>query len=223
MTALSIFSPVFPLHFSGPRHNIVFALPFFRRDLPVLFGERIRLRAPVASDFKQWTALRRESRDFLTPWEPRWSPDELEHSAWKIRLGRYREEIAQGSSLPFFIFDITGAVLLGGITLSNIRRGVAQTGTIGYWIGERFAGQGLMQEAVRLVVNHAFEGLRLHRVEAACIPDNERSVRVLENAGFRNEGIARSYLKINGVWQDHCLYAIVSTDLTPSDSRGRRL
>jgi ribosomal-protein-alanine N-acetyltransferase len=198
----------------------MFALPFLRRDLPVLVGERVRLRAPVASDYRQWARLRGESRAFLEPWEPAWVPDELDYSAWRLRLGRYREDIAQGSGMPFFIFNSAGVRLYGGITLSNIRRGVAQTGSIGYWIGEQFAGKGYMQEAVRLVVNHAFEGLRLHRVEAACIPTNARSIRVLEKARFRREGMARSYLKINGVWQDHSLYAIIASDLTPANNKG---
>ena len=201
----------------------MFALPFLRRDLPVLVGERVRLRVPVASDYRQWARLRGESRAFLEPWEPSWAPDELDYSAWRLRLGRYREDVAQGSGIPFFIFDTSGERLYGGITLSNIRRGVAQTGSIGYWIGERFAGRGYMHEAVRLVVGHAFDSLRLHRVEAACIPTNERSVRVLEKARFRREGMARSYLKINGVWQDHCLYAIVADELTPAKNKGRAL
>jgi len=198
----------------------MFALQFFRRDLPVLVGERVRLRAPLVGDFRQWATLRSESRSFLEPWEPTWSPDELDYGAWRLRLGRYREDIAQGSGMPFFIFSKIGDKLYGGITLSNIRRGVAQTGSLGYWIGAQHAGQGFMQEAVRLVVDHAFDGLRLHRVEAACIPTNTRSVRVLEKAGFQREGVARSYLKINGVWQDHSLYAIVADDLTPAKKKG---
>ncbi len=186
----------------------------------MLVGERVRLRAPALGDFRQWTSLRSESRSFLEPWEPSWSPDELDYSAWRLRIGRYREDIAQGSGIPFFLFSTIGDKLYGGITLSNIRRGVAQTGSLGYWIGARYAGQGFMQEAVRLVVEHAFDGLRLHRVEAACIPTNTRSVRVLEKAGFQREGVARSYLKINGVWQDHSLYAIVANDLTPAKKKG---
>jgi ribosomal-protein-alanine N-acetyltransferase len=198
----------------------VFALPFLRRDLPVLVGERVTLRAPMTGDYRQWAALRGQSRPFLEPWEPSWAPDELDYSSWRLRLGRYREDIAQGTGMPFFIFDAPGRRLYGGITLSNIRRGVAQTGNLGYWIGAQFAGNGFMQEAVRMVVNHAFDTLRLHRVEAACIPTNMRSVRVLEKAGFEREGMARSYLKINGAWQDHCLYAIVASDLTPARKKG---
>jgi ribosomal-protein-alanine N-acetyltransferase len=190
----------------------MFALPFFRRDLPVLNGERVRLRTPTNSDYLQWAELRRESRVFLEPWEPRWTDDELDKSGWRLRLGRYREDLAQGTAVAFFIFDRKTGQLLGGITLGNIRHGVAQTGHIGYWMGERFAGRGYMLEAVRLVADYAFTTLRLHRIEAACIPGNERSVRVLEKAGFQREGLLRSYLRINGVWQDHHLYALIAGD-----------
>ena len=190
----------------------MFALPFFRRDLPVLIGQRTKLRMPTAADYQQWADLRLESRAFLEPWEPRWTEDELDRSAWRQRLGRYREDMAQGAAVAFFICDRMTNQLLGGITLGNIRHGVAQTGHIGYWMGERFAGRGYMLEAVRLVADYAFNTLHLHRIEAACIPGNERSVRVLEKAGFQREGLLRSYLRINGVWQDHHLYALIAGD-----------
>jgi ribosomal-protein-alanine N-acetyltransferase len=201
----------------------MFALPFFRRDLPILIGERVRLRTPLIGDYRQWASLRGNSRSFLEPWEPAWTSDELDHGAWRQRLSRYREDFAQGSSIPFFVFNKSTDSLLGGITLSNIRRGVAQSANVGYWIGSAYAGQGYMLEALKLVVEHAFDVMRLHRVEAACIPSNARSIRVLEKAGFQREGMARSYLKINGVWQDHCLYAIIANDLTPARKKGSAL
>ena len=190
----------------------MFALPFFRRDLPALKGNLVTLRVPFTNDFREWSALRGESRAFLEPWEPRWAPDELSRSAWRQRLSRYVEDHASGTALPFFIFENASGALIGGITLGNIRYGVAQTGQIGYWIGERYAGKGLMLDALALLVSHAFEVLRLHRIEAACIPDNQRSMRLLEKAGFRREGLLRSYLRINGVWQDHYLYALIAGD-----------
>ena len=199
----------------------MFALPFFRRDLPVLDGERIRLRTPTAGDYRQWAELRQASRAFLEPWEPRWTEDELERGAWRMRLGRYREDMAQGTAVAFFIFDRKTAQLLGGITLGNIRHGVAQSGHIGYCMGERFAGRGYMVDAVRLVADYAFNTLRLHRIEAACIPGNDRSVRVLEKAGFGREGLLRSYLRINGDWQDHYLYALIASDLAAKTAKVR--
>ena len=123
-----------------------------------------------------------------------------------------------GTAVPFFIFENEKDALVGGITLGNIRYGVAQTGQIGYWLGERYAGRGLMLEALGLLVPYSFETLRLHRIEAACIPDNQRSMRLLEKAGFRREGLLRSYLRINGVWQDHYLYALIAGD-KPGDAK----
>lgn len=185
-------------------------LPFFRRLPPALKGARVILRAPVASDYEEWAALRRESRAFLEPWEPRWAPDELERSGWRLRLRRYREEYAAGTAIAFLIFDRQTSRLVGGITIGNIRYGVSQSAHIGYWMGERHAGQGYMHDAIRALVSHAFGPMRLHRIEAACIPGNARSIRVLEKAGFTREGLLRSYLRINGMWQDHYAYALVA-------------
>lgn len=195
------------------------SLPFFRRDLPALRGERVTLRMPAMQDYGQWAALRGESRAFLEPWEPSWAPDELDRPAWRHRIDRYRKDFEQGSAVAFFIFESRLNRLLGGITLGNIRHGVAQTGHIGYWIGEKHAGQGYMQEALNLLAGYAFATLKLHRIEAACIPGNARSIRVLEKAGFQREGLLRSYLKINGVWQDHYLYALISDDRNGARAR----
>ncbi|MEQ1942177.1 GNAT family protein [Mesorhizobium sp. VNQ89] len=197
----------------------MFAFPFLRRDIPALGGDRVVLRLPVSQDFKEWARLRGESRSFLEPWEPSWASDELDKSAWRYRLRRYREDYARGLAIPFFIFEKASGQLLGGVTLGNIRHGVARSGHIGYWIGEKYAGQGYMLEALELLARHAFDTMRLHRIEAACIPGNRRSVRVLEKAGFTREGLLRSYLKINGTWQDHYLYALIADD--PRSGRAR--
>jgi ribosomal-protein-alanine N-acetyltransferase len=188
----------------------------FANPGPVLVGKAVTLRLPRPRDFNEWARLRGESRAFLEPWEPRWARDELEHAAWRERLRRYRADFARGAGLSFFIFENASGRLAGGITAGNIRHGAAQSANIGYWMGERFAGRGLMAEALELVIDHCFDTLRLHRLEAACIPDNGRSVRVLEKAGFSREGPLHSYLKINGIWQDHFLYALVA------DQRARK-
>lgn len=196
------------------------SLPHFGRELPHLAGERVALRFPRSSDYAEWAQLRRQSRDFLEKWEPKWAGDELERSAWRMRIRRYRTEFNRGSGVPFLIVLAGSGEIVGGISVGNIRRGVAQTGQIGYWMGQPYAGRGLMLEAVRLVIGHCFVRLRLHRIEAACIPGNDRSVRVLEKAGFTREGLLRSYLKINGIWQDHYLYALIAGEYHVQDTQG---
>jgi ribosomal-protein-alanine N-acetyltransferase len=186
------------------------ALPFLRREQPVLRGTRVWLRVPRDGDYREWAVLRGESRAFLEPWEPRWMEDELTRAGWKRRMRRYREDMEAGSAIAWLIFESGRDRLVGGITLGNIRYGVSQSAQIGYWTGERHAGKGYMQDAVATLLDHAFGTMRLHRVEAACIPGNARSIRVLEKAGFEREGLLRSYLRINGIWQDHYIYARIA-------------
>jgi len=187
-----------------------------------LDGAGVVLRAPRVRDFEAWSGLRAGSRSFLQPWEPLWPPDDLERGAFRRRLATYVREMDAGTAYPFFIFDAPDDRLTGAITLSNIRRGVAQTATVGYWIGQPYTGKGRMTAAVRTVADFAFRGLGLHRLEAACVPDNEPSRRVLLKAGFAQEGMARAYLKINGVWRDHLLFGMIS-DSSPGQRQLGRL
>ena len=179
----------------------------FSEPLPVIEGDGVFLRAPQMSDYSEWTALREASRAFLTPWEPTWPSDDLSRGAFRRRLRRYAEDQRADTSYAFFLFRKRDDALVGGVTLANIRRGVAQAGSLGYWIGEPFARRGLMSDAVQALVPFSFGSLRLHRLEAACIPSNTASIRLLEKAGFVREGYAREYLCINGLWQDHLLFA----------------
>lgn len=179
----------------------------FSEPLPTIEGNGIYLRAPQMSDYGEWSALREASRAFLTPWEPTWPADDLSRSAYRRRLRRYAEDQRSDTSYAFFLFRRGDEALVGGVTLANIRRGVAQAGSLGYWIGEPFAHRGLMSGAVQALVPFSFSSLRLHRLEAACIPSNAASIKLLEKAGFEREGYAREYLCINGLWQDHLLFA----------------
>ena len=178
----------------------------FSEPLPIIEGDGVYLRAPQMSDYSEWTTLREASRAFLTPWEPTWPSDDLSRSAFRRRLRRYAEDQRADTSYAFFLFRKADDALVGGLTLANIRRGVAQAGSLGYWIGEPFSRRGLMTGALAGLVPFAFGSLRLHRLEAACIPANAASVRLLEKMGFAREGYAREYLCINGIWQDHLLY-----------------
>ena len=174
--------------------------------------ERMTLRPPQHSDFRRWTALRVASREFLTPWEPVWSTDHLTRKAFTNRVYWARRSIGGGTAVPLFLVRRSDDVLLGAITLDNIRRGPAQAGTLGYWIGATHARQGFMREAIEAIVHHGFSVLDLSRVEAACLPENEASRGVLEKSGFKYEGVAQSYLQINGRWRNHVLYANLRSD-----------
>jgi ribosomal-protein-alanine N-acetyltransferase len=186
----------------------------FAETLPTIDGQGVALRLPQVAEFEEWAALRTASRDFLTPWEPLWPADDLTRAAFRRRLKRYAEDWRTDQSYAFFVFRKQDNVLLGGLTLANVRRGVAQAGSIGYWLGMPFARCGYMTAAVKAVLPFCFETLRLHRVEAACIPTNTASIRLLDRCGFRREGYARQYLCINGVWQDHLLFGRLKDDAT---------
>lgn len=180
---------------------------------PVITGENVYLRYPRIADFLAWSQLRGESRSFLAPWEPAWSTDELSKGAFRRRLKRYHRETREDLAYAFFVFRSTDQALLGGCTLSNVRRGVTQCCALGYWVGERFARQGYMFDAVRALIPFIFRTLGLHRIEAACLPTNEASRQLLAKTGFRQEGLARHYLLINGEWQDHLLFALLPEDV----------
>ena len=174
--------------------------------------ERMSLRPPSHSDFRPWTALRVASADHLTPWEPSWANDHLTRKAFTNRVYWAQRSVSAGTALPLFLFRRKDDALMGAITLDNIRRGPAQAGTLGYWTGMQYARQGYMREAILAVVHHAFTRLDLSRIEAACLPENAASRALLETCGFKYEGVAQSYLQIDGRWRTHVLYASLRMD-----------
>jgi ribosomal-protein-alanine N-acetyltransferase len=188
--------------------------PLFRSVVSstVLEGPRVLLRPPVTRDVRAWVALRQASAAFLQPWEPTWPPDGASAAAFHRRRLQVKEDWRAQTGYGFLIFSRDGAEMLGGITLSNVRLGVARTGSLGYWVGAGYARNGYMTEAVRCVLDYSFGPLQLHRVEAACLPNNEASRGLLLKCGFREEGLARDYLKINGRWSDHVTFGILGTD-----------
>lgn len=195
---------------------------FLARSEPFrLIGDRVALRAPERGDWEVWASLRALSRQFLEPWEPTWPSDALSWMSYRSRIARYAEDWRADQAYNFFIFTHDDK-LVGGIGLSNVRRGVSETASIGYWIGEPFARQGWMTAALPLVLDFSFDRLRLHRVEAACLPINTPSRALLTRAGFRQEGYARQYLCIDGKWQDHVLFAILREDRQASRGEPRR-
>ncbi|HUS96161.1 MAG TPA: GNAT family protein [Hyphomicrobiaceae bacterium] len=189
----------------------------FAQDIvPIVRGGALYLRPPMTSDYSDWAELRAASREHLKPFEPTWPRDDLTRGAFRRRIRHYQKELRDDLGVSFFIFRQDDDALIGGVTLSNIRRGVTQAVSLGYWTGRPFVRQGHMTRAVSLVVGFAFDDLRLHRIEAACLPNNAASVRVLERNGFQREGIARRYLRINGEWQDHLQFALLWEDARPA-------
>ncbi|ORE94518.1 GNAT family N-acetyltransferase [Acuticoccus yangtzensis] len=178
----------------------------------VLAGKLTRLKMPVSADYTEWSTLRAESRHFLKPWEPTWPRDDLTRMSFRRRLRRYHRDIRADEGYAFFVYEGETGRLAGGITLAHVKRGVTQSCSMGYWMGERFAGQGIMGDAVRTIVPFCFETLGLNRIEAATLPHNERSIRLLKRVGFTEEGYARRFLCINGAWRDHVLFGLVNGD-----------
>lgn len=177
-----------------------------------LDGERVYVRPPQPKDWKSWADVREASRDFLVPWEPTWPTDALTRDSFLRRVRRQAAEWREDEAYAFLVFEQGTGNVVGGVGLTNIRRGVAQMGTMGYWVGKAYARHGYTSEAARLVLGFAFGQLGLHRVEAACLPSNAPSRGLLEKVGFREEGYARAYLRIDGKWADHVLYAILRDD-----------
>jgi len=174
--------------------------------------ERMTLRPPQHSDFRAWAAIRKESKAFLEPWEPTWAADHLSRKGFTNRVYWAQRAIANGTAVPLFLIRRDDDALLGAITLDNIRRGPAQAGTTGYWVGHPYARSGYMQEALEAVVHYAFITLDLSRIESGCLPENTPSRRLLEKCGYKYEGVAQSYLQINGRWRNHVLYANLRHD-----------
>ena len=193
----------------------------FRKN-PQVFIEtkNLTMRLPQLIDRESWINLRRESADFLKPWEPIWQDDHLTRKSFSKRVEWSKKSVQNNSAVPLFIIKRNDQTLVGAITLDNIRRGPAQTATIGYWTGEPFIQQGFMSEALPAVVHYAFNELDLSRLEAACLPKNIASRKVLEKSGFKYEGGAQSYLQIAGRWRNHVLYANLRYDRRGKSSAG---
>ncbi|MEM6945821.1 MAG: GNAT family protein [Pseudomonadota bacterium] len=182
------------------------------RSRVAITTDRLVLRPPQMADHDSWAGLRRESAEFLQPWEPEWSADHLSWRAFRTRVFWAERSVRMGEAIPLFLVHRETGAVLGGVTLSNIRRDPAQAGTLGYWTGERYTRQGYMREALTGLRDHAFGQMRLSRLEAACLPENEASRRLLERVGFKYEGVAQAYLQIAGRWRNHVLYAALRID-----------
>jgi [ribosomal protein S5]-alanine N-acetyltransferase len=173
---------------------------------PSIPGRKSYLRTPSAEDFEAWVALRQVSRAFLEKWEPIWAADEFSRSAFRQRIRIYEQRAREDEGYNFFIFGNGSHDLLGGISLSHVRRGVSQSATLGYWMGAPYAGKGFMKDALATLIGAAHSRFGFHRIDAACLPHNDVSRHLLLKCGFQQEGYAKAYAKIAGRWEDHLLF-----------------
>ncbi len=175
-----------------------------------LEGFRVLLRPPGLRDYPDWVHVRRKNRDYLKPFEPTWAENALTHEFFIRRLQQQSRDWREGRAHSFLIFEKGKGDLIGGVNINHVCRGAAQSASLGYWLSEESQGQGLMAESLRLVVGFAFSELKLHRLNAACLPGNGRSRALLTKIGFRQEGFAESYIQIDGKWRDHVLYGLAN-------------
>ena len=177
-----------------------------------LADDGLHLRPPTKADYQAWATERARSRSHTEPWQPAWAEDELSSENYERRLASYLDGLQTGTLYPFMAFRSDDNAFVGMITLSDVRRGVLQAANLGYWIGSDFTRRGYGRTCVRLALKFAFETLVLNRVEAATVVNNTASSQLLRTVGFTEEGLARCYLKINGVWRDHLKFGILHTD-----------
>jgi ribosomal-protein-alanine N-acetyltransferase len=178
----------------------------------MIAGHGVYLRPASIGDFEEWSELRRSSQEFIAPWEPTWSADDLSLTGFRRRLATQAREIEEDRGYTFLLFRASDSRLFGQMSFGQVRRGAAQSAVLGGWVGRSYSGSGLALRALRVGLAFAFDKLRLHRVEAATLPENRNSNHLLEFVGFKIEGFAKSYGKIDGRWRDHVLWGIVAPD-----------
>jgi len=192
-----------------------------QREIPRIETERLLLTLPPEEEASRMLAYFEENREHLERWSP--TPHALFYTEkfWRERLAQARAEFQQDQSMKLVLRErkrSEGSVV-GVCNFSNFVRGPFQACYLGYSLGQRFEGRGLMMEALRASIDYVFERLRLHRIMANYIPTNERSGRLLDRLGFVREGYARDYLLIDGRWQDHILTSLTNSRLKPEDVR----
>ncbi len=188
----------------------IFSNLFISSPTPTFSDNNIFLRFAQKDDYKEWSSLRLKNMDYLTPFEPTWNKSDLSESAFMKRLSHYKNQAKTRAEFQFFIFLQNKEIktLVGAISLSNIRYNAARHVTLGYWLSEEENNKGIMSKSVKLILPFIFDSLQLVRVHAACLPHNIASRKLLEKNGFEEEGYSKDYLQINGIWQDHVLYAL---------------
>ena len=208
---------LFIMTFSPRLQQLASLVQLLQRDddaqaTALLQAEHVYLRPFQADDYLQWMTLRQQSRDFLVPWEGAWEDDMLCEASYHAMITRYAYEASIDKSYYFAVLNKTDKTLLGGVQIADIKRGGFQSGSLGYWIGQNHARHGVMTAALPVLLGYSFLHLKLHRVEAIVHPNNEASIGLLQKLKFVCEGMARSCLCLDGLWQDHWLYSFLETD-----------
>ena len=183
-----------------------------KKNLFEITGRKVILRPPQYSDWKAWADERKKNKLYLQPWEPLWSINELERSSFVKRVRMFERLSHNDQAYSFLIFTSDNEDFIGEVNISNVQRGIIQSCTIGYWIAKDCEGKGIMSESLELIKEFIFNELKLHRIEAACLPHNIPSLKLLLKNGFIKEGTARKLLKINDKWQDHTVLSFILDD-----------
>jgi len=178
------------------------------------------LRPLVRRDQRAWEELRRENAAYLARWEPTPPDGVAARSTFPGYVRSLNRDARLGTIVPFAVE--VGGELAGQVHLFGVIRGSLMSGAAGYWVGERFAGQGVATRALAALVDHALGPLGLHRVEVNIRPENEASLAVVAHLRFREEGVRRRYLHIEGDWRDHRCFALTAEELVgPAIQRWR--
>ncbi|MFI9508662.1 GNAT family N-acetyltransferase [Nocardia sp. NPDC052566] len=174
----------------------------------------VTLRPVRLRDAAAWSRIRLRDRDHLEPWEPtgRGAWEARNHASnWPSLWSSLKAEARRGAMIPLVI-EVDGA-FSGQLTIGNIVRGALRSAWIGYWVSKDLGGQGIATAALALGLDHCFGPVGLHRVEATVRPDNHASQAVLRNVGFREEGLLRRYLDVDGAWRDHLLVGMTVEEI----------
>ena len=197
-------------------------LMFFSRRatrlVPELSSDRLLLRQLTMRDETEWINLRYSNSQWLQPWDPTSPMGPPESITFRQMIVGKDQAAREGTGYSWAIalprLHQSRPPLIGQVSVSSVQYGAARTASIGYWIDHQHAGFGLMPEACALVIDHCFDDLQLHRLEINIRPENAPSLRVVEKLGFRDEGVRKAYLHIDGAWRDHRTFALNREELS---------
>lgn len=185
---------------------------FGTRDVPTLGQGDVELRPVRFRDQSEWARVRHRNREWCGPWDPTPPPDSDDQPRDFATMVRgFRQSARDGETLPWFVWYRNGdehPVLAGQLTVSGITYGSARWANIGYWVDQRWAGRGIIPLAVAMATDYCFDRVRLHRMEIAIRPENEKSLRVVAKLGYRYEGRREKFLHIDGDWRDHEVFVL---------------